>query len=257
MTCHDAKTGVQIYDKRRFSPGGTFTSSPWAYNGYLFCLSEDGLTYVVAAGPEFKIVARNPLDELCLATPATVDGKLLLRTASKLYCVTGGERVSDSAEAEQRAAMPSLDIWSAAREGNRDALLENLKAGISVNAKDPQGGATPLNTAAMCGQTELAKLLIEKGADISISNPDGNTALHLAAFFGHEKMVQLLLDSGATVSAQSKRGETALAVVASEWTPQLERFYKSIGNFMDMELDLDRIREARSRIAKVLREHAD
>ncbi|MEM9659098.1 MAG: PQQ-binding-like beta-propeller repeat protein, partial [Planctomycetota bacterium] len=33
LTCHDAKTGEQVYGKQRFSPRGSFTASPWAYNG--------------------------------------------------------------------------------------------------------------------------------------------------------------------------------------------------------------------------------
>ena len=55
FTCHDARTGEEVYGKQRFSPRGSFTASPWAYNGKIFCLSEDGRTYVVKAGPEFRI----------------------------------------------------------------------------------------------------------------------------------------------------------------------------------------------------------
>jgi outer membrane protein assembly factor BamB len=87
MTCHDAQTGKEVYGKARFPEGASFTSSPWAYNGKLFCLSEDGDTYVVQAGPEFKVVGANHLEELCLASPAVGDGKLLVRTASRLYCI--------------------------------------------------------------------------------------------------------------------------------------------------------------------------
>ncbi len=90
LTCHDAKTGIEVYGKQRFTPLGSFTSSPWAYNGLLFFLNEDGLTYVVKAGPKFEMVGTNPLDELCLASPAIVGDKLLIRTASKLYCLTQG-----------------------------------------------------------------------------------------------------------------------------------------------------------------------
>ncbi|MFN7735700.1 MAG: PQQ-binding-like beta-propeller repeat protein [Pirellula sp.] len=92
ITCHDAKTGEEVYGKQRFSPKGTFTASPWAYNGFVFCLSEEGLTYVISAGPEFRIVRTNSLDEMSLATPAIAQGKLLIRTASKLYCISGGDR---------------------------------------------------------------------------------------------------------------------------------------------------------------------
>jgi outer membrane protein assembly factor BamB len=88
LTCHDALTGKQVYDKQRFQGGASFTASPWAYNGKLFFLSEDGTTYVVKPGAEFKVLQTNQLDELCLSTPAISQGNLLLRTASKLYCLT-------------------------------------------------------------------------------------------------------------------------------------------------------------------------
>lgn len=94
MTCHDAKTGDQVYGKRRFSPGGSFTASPWAYGGKIFCLNEDGLTYAVKAGPDFEILNTSPLEELCIATPSVSGGRLLIRTLSKLYCVTGNDKVA-------------------------------------------------------------------------------------------------------------------------------------------------------------------
>lgn len=87
LTCHDAKTGEEIYGKKRFSPGGSFTASPWAYNGKLFCLSEDGLTYVMKAGPEYELLSTNDLDELCIATPAVAKGRLFIRTLTQLYCI--------------------------------------------------------------------------------------------------------------------------------------------------------------------------
>ena len=53
----------------------TRTTSPWAYGGRLLFLSEDGLTYVVRAGPAFEIFVRNPLNELCPASPAVAGGR--------------------------------------------------------------------------------------------------------------------------------------------------------------------------------------
>ena len=91
FTCHDAKTGKEIYGKVRIDPGvNAFTSSPWAYNGKIFCLSEDGDTFVIQAGPEFKMLRKNSLDEMCMATPAIARGSLIIRTASKLYRITKG-----------------------------------------------------------------------------------------------------------------------------------------------------------------------
>ena len=88
ITCHDAKTGELVYNRKRFPRGASFTSSPWAYNGKVFFLSEDGRTFVMPVGDEFKVERVNELDELCLATPAIVRGKLLLRTVSGVYCLT-------------------------------------------------------------------------------------------------------------------------------------------------------------------------
>ena len=87
LACHDARTGKEIYGKQRFPADASFTASPWAYNGKLFFLSEDGTTYVVKAGPEFEVLQTNALDEFCLSTPAVSQGHLLIRTASKLYCI--------------------------------------------------------------------------------------------------------------------------------------------------------------------------
>jgi outer membrane protein assembly factor BamB len=86
ITCHDAKTGELIYDRTRFPQGASFTASPWAYNGKVFFLDEDGRTYVMPVGREFTIERTNSLDELCIATPSMSQGRLLIRTASQVYC---------------------------------------------------------------------------------------------------------------------------------------------------------------------------
>jgi hypothetical protein len=86
LLAHDAKTGKQIYGRQRISAEASgFTSSPWAYNGKIFLLSEDGDTFVVPAGPEFKVIGKNSLNEMAMATPAVVRGSVIIRTQSKLY----------------------------------------------------------------------------------------------------------------------------------------------------------------------------
>jgi outer membrane protein assembly factor BamB len=86
LSCYDAKTGDEIYSKKKIAAGANaFTASPWANDGKIFCLSEDGDTFVIQAGTEFKVLGRNKLDEMCMATPAAVRGSLIIRTLSKLY----------------------------------------------------------------------------------------------------------------------------------------------------------------------------
>ncbi len=89
MTCHDARTGEEIFGRVRFPRGATFTSSPWAYHDKIFCLSERGVTYVLdATRNEFTVLGENDLDAFCMASPAVAQGKLFIRTESQLYCLT-------------------------------------------------------------------------------------------------------------------------------------------------------------------------
>lgn len=83
----DAKTGEQTY-KTRIDPMATaFTTSPWAYNGKLFCLSEEGQTFVISAGKDFKLLHVNALDDMAQASPALVGDRLLIRTENRLYSI--------------------------------------------------------------------------------------------------------------------------------------------------------------------------
>ncbi len=88
ITCHDARSGELVSDRTRYPQGATFTASPWAYNGKVFCLNENGDTYVLPVGREFAVERTNSLDELCISTPAISQGKLLIRTASQVYCIS-------------------------------------------------------------------------------------------------------------------------------------------------------------------------
>ncbi len=89
LTCYDALTGEPVYGRKRLPRGQGFTSSPWAYGGRVYCLNEDGVTFVVKAGPEFELLHTNHLDvdDMCMATPALAGDKLLIRTSSRLYCL--------------------------------------------------------------------------------------------------------------------------------------------------------------------------
>ena len=93
LLCHDARTGEQVYGRQRISAESSgFTASPWAYNGKIFLLSEDGDTFVVQAGREFKLLGKNSIAEMSMATPAIVRGSVILRTQSSLYRIAKGAR---------------------------------------------------------------------------------------------------------------------------------------------------------------------
>jgi outer membrane protein assembly factor BamB len=74
--------------RSRIAPdSGGFSSSPVAANGRLYFPSEDGVVYVVRAGREFELLARNDMREMCLATPAVSGDLLLVRTRTHLYAL--------------------------------------------------------------------------------------------------------------------------------------------------------------------------
>lgn len=93
FAAYDAASGQMLYEPKRIEGGTAFTASPWAYDGKVFCLSEDGVTYVMQAGREFVPLHANALaeDDMCLATPALAGRSLLIRSLARLYCIRAGK----------------------------------------------------------------------------------------------------------------------------------------------------------------------
>ena len=87
--CFDARYGQELYSPQRLPDGRAFTSSPWAAGGKVFCLNEDGVTFVLKAGDTFELLHTNALadDDMGMATPAIVGDRLLIRTAARVYCI--------------------------------------------------------------------------------------------------------------------------------------------------------------------------
>lgn len=84
--CLDAKDGKEIYGQKRIAPA-SYSASPVLADGKLYFTSEDGLTTVIKAGPEFEVLAENALEEYCLSSPAISDGQIFIRTTKHLYCI--------------------------------------------------------------------------------------------------------------------------------------------------------------------------
>jgi outer membrane protein assembly factor BamB len=82
--CRDARTGKEIYSGR-LGALGYYYSSPVAAGHKIHIASAEGDVVVLEAGDKLKILAINKLDEPILATPALVEGKIYLRTETRLY----------------------------------------------------------------------------------------------------------------------------------------------------------------------------
>ncbi len=89
LSCFDASNGENLFGPQRLPNGRAFTASPWAYGGKVYCLNEDGTTFVLAAGDQFELLHTNSLadDDMCMATPAIAGDRLLIRTTARVYCI--------------------------------------------------------------------------------------------------------------------------------------------------------------------------
>ena len=82
--CADATTG-EIHWRERI--GGNYYSSPIVVGDYLLNISTSGDVVILAAGKDFRRLAKNDLGEGSHSTPAMVDGVLYLRTFTKLFAI--------------------------------------------------------------------------------------------------------------------------------------------------------------------------
>jgi hypothetical protein len=85
-------TGKLIYREGLSSSSVPFSASAVAADGKIYCTAEKGNIYVVKAGPEFKLIGVNKMNETCMATPAISQGTLFFRTRHHLVAVALDER---------------------------------------------------------------------------------------------------------------------------------------------------------------------
>ena len=88
MHCLDAKTGDIVWQRRL---KGTWTASPVLADGKLYFTSEEGVTLVLRPGSKYDEVARNELDEPCLASMAVSHGHFYVRAEENLYSIGSKE----------------------------------------------------------------------------------------------------------------------------------------------------------------------
>ena len=86
LATYKVATGEQIYQKR-LGAGGSFSASPVAGDGKIYCSSEDGDVYVIKAGPEYEELAKNAIGEVLMATPAISDGLIIFRGINHVYAI--------------------------------------------------------------------------------------------------------------------------------------------------------------------------
>jgi outer membrane protein assembly factor BamB len=86
VSCLRAGTGQVVWQERI---GGAYFSSPVCVGDRLYCISKKGEVVVVSATEKFEVLGRSDLGEPCYATPAVANGRMYIRTLSRLMCIGG------------------------------------------------------------------------------------------------------------------------------------------------------------------------
>jgi ankyrin repeat protein len=169
------------------------------------------------------------------------------------------------ADAKAKSDVGDTVLHSAASRCDTEIATMLIEHGADVNAKITSG-TTPLHNAAESGCEEVVKLLLSKGAEvdaqllnditplfnaagrgggrngkacveillahganINVTDEDGNTLLHTAAYYGNKEVVEILLAHGEAINVKNKRGETPLQVAASSKHPDIVELLRQHG----------------------------
>src|SRR5262245_31961594 len=112
-------------------------------------------------------------------------------------------------------AVGDTRLPEAAMKGDRVLVQSLLKQSVDVNSAQGNGN-TALHWAAYRDDIEMARLLIQSGADVKAKTRLGDmTPLHLAATNGSAAMIETLVKAGADVNLANGNGTTPLMLAAS------------------------------------------
>lgn len=88
LSAYDGETGERLYRARIGGIGGSYAASPFAADGRLYFTTEEGETFVVRAGRNYELLAKNSVDRIVMASPAASAGVLVMRAIDRLFGIT-------------------------------------------------------------------------------------------------------------------------------------------------------------------------
>ena len=143
---------------------------------------------------------------------------------------------------------PTMDLWTAAAEGNIAELEANKHAGSDLDAQSPNEiQVTALTMAAIGGQTEAAQWLLDNGADVNGLNGDGSTALNAATFLGRAGVGKVMIDGGVDTSIRSYEGAAAADIAQLDWETT-----EYIAAMLQLPVDRETVESGRAKILEMI-----
>lgn len=132
-------------------------------------------------------------------------------------------------------------VFDAVESGNIDAVRRAI-SGVDVNTIRDNENKTPLHWAAYDGNTEIASLLIQHGADVDAADEYGITPLMSACDGNYVETARLLIEHGANVNAVDGNMETVIDNVSSFSQPETYALLRDAGAKNHLELRAEKIR---------------
>ena len=86
-SCFDIAKGDVLWERKRIQNFGDYYASPIAADGKVFIAGRNGFIVVLRDAPEFEVLSKNDLGEEIVATPAIADGRIFVRTRTKIFCI--------------------------------------------------------------------------------------------------------------------------------------------------------------------------
>jgi fucose 4-O-acetylase-like acetyltransferase len=168
---------------------------------------------------------------------------------------SGNSKNETNDNAAKSEIQTAINIHEAVVKGDLEAVQQYIKSGNDLDVKEQMGGSNALTTAAVFGKTEIARLLIDAGADVNMVNNEGSTALHSAAFFCRTEIVNALLENGVDKNIKNKSGSTALESVLAPYSAVqgIYEYFAQVYKPLGLELDFEKIQSTRPVIAELLK----
>lgn len=165
----------------------------------------------------YSMMAALILSALVFFTPAPAQAQLFAESDLVLAIRSGElEQVEEQflagVNANERSQRGEPALIEAVRVGSRQIVALMLERGARVNASAKRDGLTALEESVRLDHPDIARMLIDAGADVDKTGKDGQTPLMLAAKLGRTNIVQLLIEADAYLNDTDATGRTPLTL---------------------------------------------